>query len=208
MSQPNQYPPQGQPGWGQQPPPPPGWGTPQPPPPQKNNAGKIVGLSCLGIIGLVIVLGIIGAALGGTDDTSSGKSDKTVTADDKPKEEPAAEKPEPEPEQQAPVKVTAKKTDFAKSVLADSSDYTSVKVTVTNDSDETISVNPLYFAITDTDGTKHAHELAADENQLDTVKLAPGENTSGVVTGKGTFEPKYVTYTDGLFSDPLRADVS
>lgn len=199
MSQPNQYPPpQGQPGWG----------TPQPPPPQKNNAGKIVGLSCLGIIGLIIVLGIIGAALGGTDDTSTGKSDKTVTAEDKPKEEPAAEKPEPEPEQQAPVKITAKKTDFAKGVLAEGSDYTSVTVTVTNDSEETISVNPLYFAITDTKGTKHTHELAVDENQLDTVKLAPGENTSGVVTGKGTFEPKYVTYTDGLFSDPLRADVS
>lgn len=206
MSQPNQYPQQPPPGWGQQPQP--GWGPPPPQPPRKSNTGKIIGFSCLGVIGLVMVLGIIGVALsGGSDGSSSSASDKATTAAEKPKEESAAEEPEPE-QQEAPVKVTAEKTDFAKSVLADSSDYTSVVVTVTNDSEETISVNPLYFAITDTDGTKHTHELAADENQLDAVKLAPGENTSGVITGKGKFAPKYVTYTDGLFDDPVRADVS
>ncbi|MFB6805437.1 FxLYD domain-containing protein [Streptomyces sp. NPDC056387] len=44
-----------------------GWGTPpQGPPPKKAGAGKIVGLSCLGVVGLVIVIGIAGAVVGGT----------------------------------------------------------------------------------------------------------------------------------------------
>lgn len=106
------------------------------------------------------------------------------------------------------MKVTATKTAFAPSILAEGSNYTSVKVTIKNDSDDTISVNPLYFAITDSKGTKHSHELAADENQLEAVDLAPGENISGVVTGKGKFTAKYVTYTDGFLGDSLRADVS
>nr|WP_286170072.1 DUF4352 domain-containing protein [Actinospica acidiphila] len=92
--------------------------------------------------------------------------------------------------------------------MADGSDYTSVRVTVVNDGDDEVSVNPLYFTITDTDGTKHTAELGVDEEQIDTVDLAPGENISGTVTGKGTFTPKYVTYTDGLLGDPTRVNVS
>ncbi|MFE6284331.1 hypothetical protein [Streptomyces sp. NPDC057877] len=40
------------------------------------------------------------------------------------------------------------------------------------------------------------------------MDLAPGENISGTVTGKGTFKPRYVTYPDGLLGDPVRTDVS
>lgn len=192
-----------QPGWSQQPP---AWG---PPPPPRRSTGKIVALTIGGVLGLLLVIGIIGAAADG----GSGGDDKpaTVTASkpaaDKPaKQEDAAD--EPEPEADAPVKVTAKKTAFAKSILADGTAYTSVKVTVTNNSDDTISVNPLYFAITDTDGGKHTSELGVDENQIGTVKLAPGENVTGVLTGEGKFTAKYVTFTDGLFGEPLRANVS
>lgn len=81
-------------------------------------------------------------------------------------------------------------------------------MTIANNSDEEISVNPLYFSITDTGGSKHTAELAEDKNQIDTVKLAPGENITGTVTGKGSFTAKYVTYTDGLFGDGIRANVS
>lgn len=106
------------------------------------------------------------------------------------------------------MEVTAKKTAFKGGILADGSAYTSVLVTVTNNGDKDIDINPLYFTITDTGGTKHAAELAADENQIDTVDLAPGENISGAITGKGKFTPKYVTYTDGFLADPIRANVS
>ncbi|MER8002051.1 DUF4352 domain-containing protein [Streptomyces sp. NPDC095613] len=199
-------------GWGQQPTQP-GWG-PQPPTPKKSSAGKIVGFSCLGIIGLFVIIGIIGAVLGGASDDSESGGKTAATQDAQPDkaddEKAGKEKDEPkeEPAKDAPVTVKAKKVDFKKTILADGSDYTSVQVTVTNGGDKELDVNPLYFSITDTEGSKHAAELGVDEGQIDTVKLAPGENITGTITGKGAFSPKYVTYTDGLFGDGIRGDVS
>lgn len=218
MSQ--QYPPQ-QPGWGQQPqqpyPPQPGWGAPPPPPPKKTPVGMIVGLGCLGIVVLFVILGAIGAVIGSDDKASKGTSvsaNSDANKDEEPaaEEEPAKDEPAEEPaeEEAAPepaVKITAKKTAFTPSILADGSAYTSVKVTIKNNSDEQISVNVLYFEITDSKGTKHSAELGIDENQIDTVKLAPGENVTGSITGKGKFDPTHVTYTQFL-EDPVRVAVS
>jgi hypothetical protein len=211
-----------QPGWGQpqqpqyqqQPPYPqqPGWGAP-PPPPKKNPVGMIVGLGCLGIVVLFVIIGAIGAIAGSDDSSSKGTSvaaDKdTEKKDDAPaaKEEPAEEPAKEEAAPESPIKIVAKKTAFNASVLADGSNYTSVKVTITNNSDDTISVNVLYFEITDSKGTKHSAELGVDESQIDTVDLAPGENVSGNITGKGKFTAKHVTYTQFL-EDPVRVAVS
>ncbi|MFF3460995.1 DUF4352 domain-containing protein [Streptomyces sp. NPDC001984] len=206
-----QQPGQQQPGWAgpggpQQP-----WGLP-PQPPKKSNTGKIIGIGCAGLVGLFVLFGIIGALVsgGGSDDTSSGSGDVNATApattDDKPaaEDKPTSEdKPAP-----APVKVTAKRTAFTKTILADGDGYTSVLVTVVNNSDEKIDVNPLYFEITDTKGTKHTAELAVDEKQIDTVDLAQGENVTGTITGKGNFTANYVTYTDSWFGDSVRVKVS
>ncbi|CAL9499717.1 hypothetical protein SUDANB6_03419 [Streptomyces sp. enrichment culture] len=204
-------------------PPQPGWGGPQqqsvyglpPQPPKKRGVGKVVGIGCAGLLALLVVIAVVA---GGGDSGDSGGKDETAVADGKQetgggtKEEPAREEGDSGPAEgaqaQGPVEVTARKTAFAKTILADGTDYTSVLVTVTNNGGEQVDVNPLYFTITDTDGTKHTAELAVDENQIDTVKLASGENVSGTVTGKGTFTPKYVTFTDGLFGDPVRVDVS
>ncbi|MFE2969886.1 hypothetical protein ACFXKC_40715 [Streptomyces sp. NPDC059340] len=77
MSQ--QYPqqpgqPQQQPQWGA--PPQRQWGAPPPQPPKKRSVGKVVGLGCLGIIGLFVVIAIIGAVAssGGSKTSSSGTS--------------------------------------------------------------------------------------------------------------------------------------
>ncbi len=205
----NQYP-QQQPGWGA--PQQPGWGAPMPQPPKKSNAGKIIGFGCLGVIGLFVLLGIVAALVGGGDSGSDSKSATSQTSapantgKDEAKDE--EEAPSKAKEEKAPVAITAKKTAFAKTILAQGSDYTSVLVTVTNNGSDTISVNPLYFAITDADGTKHTVELGVDEKQIGTVDLAPGENIAGTVTGKGAFTAKYVTYTDGFLGDSIRADVS
>ena len=192
-------------------PPQPGYGYTPPPPPKKTSAGKIIGLGCAGIIGLSIIIGIIGAIASSSGDSSKDKAttaSSTPAANNTDAAKGDTSPPAEEPAKKAPVTVTAKKTKFAKTILADGSAYTSVLVTITNNSSDTIDVNPLYITITDTAGTKHTAELAADENQIDTVKLAPGENVSGTVTGKGKFTPKYVTYTDGLIGDSIRADVS
>ncbi|MGQ4420443.1 DUF4352 domain-containing protein [Streptomyces sp. SAS_269] len=204
--------PQNQPGYGgpQQ-----GWGTPPPQPPKKPGAGKIIGFGCLGIVALFVVIGIIGAIIGGGDGKSDDKAGSgkggapAAAASEKAGTSKGGTSKDAEPAAKAaPVKITAKKAAFSKSILADGSDYTSVSITITNNGDEKLSVNPLYFSVTDTHGTKHTAELGVDDNQIDTVDLAPGENISGTVTGKGVFTAKYVTYTENLIGDPIRADVS
>jgi hypothetical protein len=199
MSQ--QFPPPGQPQ--------PGYGYPPPPQPKKNTAGKIIGFGCLGIVGLFVLLAIAGALLGGSSDSSAEKKPSqpaAAAASSAPLKAPES-KPA-EPEKKADVVVTAKAAKFKKTILAQGDDYTSVSVTVTNNSGKAINVNPLYFAITDTNGTKHNTELGVDEGQIGTVELAPGENVTGIITGKGAWTAKTVTYTDGLIGKSVRADVS
>ncbi|WP_427763314.1 DUF4352 domain-containing protein [Streptomyces sp. DSM 41931] len=190
---------------------PPGYGfpgTPPPPPSKRGRFAKFAGFGCAGILGLVVVIAALSASGGDSDDGGNTAADSSATASASAgAEEDGPKKKEPE-QGGGPVKLTAERAEFSKSILADGSDYTSVRVTVVNDGDDDVSVNPLYFTITDTDGTKHTVELGADEQQIDTVDLAPGENISGTVTGKGTFTPKYVTYTDGLLGDPVRVNVS
>ena len=187
----------------------------QPPPPPKKGLSNwaIAGITVGGAFAFLILMG---ALISSGDDSGSTASKPNTVAqapkdtaktDTKPadkKEQPAKAKPAPE----APVKVTAKNTTFKPSVLHDGGAYTSIQVTITNNSDETISSNPLNFTITDTDGTKHASELAVDKNQIDTLDIEPGENITGVITGKGDFTAKYVTYTDGWFGEGVRGNVS
>ncbi|MGW0424748.1 hypothetical protein [Streptomyces sp. NPDC003015] len=67
-----QYPPQ-QPGWGapQQP-----FGQPPfgPPPRKKAGAGKVIGLGCLGLVGLFVLIALIGAVAGGGSSSNDSKS--------------------------------------------------------------------------------------------------------------------------------------
>jgi hypothetical protein len=71
MSQ-QQYPPK-QPGSGgpQQP-----YGQPPfaPPPPKKTGAGKVIGLGCLGLVGLFVLIALIGAVAGGGSSSNDSKS--------------------------------------------------------------------------------------------------------------------------------------
>lgn len=195
---------QPQPGQPQQP----GWGQ-QPPPPRKRKTGKIIGFGCLGIVGLIVLIAVISmVASGGDDGNESPTTKPSATQGEAKKDEPKEESKEEESAEKAPVTVTAKAVAFKKSVLAQGDDYTSVQVTITNNSKSDIEVNPLYVTITDTDGGKHTVELGVDEDQLDAMTLAPGENATGTVTAKGTFDAKYVTYTDGLIGDSVRGDVS
>ncbi|MFJ5643027.1 hypothetical protein [Streptomyces sp. NPDC093223] len=74
-----------QPGWvGPQQP----YGRPpfQPEPPRRGpGAGKIVGLGCLGLVGVAVVIGIAAAVVGGGSDGShGGASTSTTRTDDKP----------------------------------------------------------------------------------------------------------------------------
>jgi hypothetical protein len=78
----NAPPPQqpGQPQWGQQPPQP-GWGAGGPPQPKKNNAGKVIGFGCGGLVLLLLIVGVLGAFLtSGTDTDDDADRILEVTA--------------------------------------------------------------------------------------------------------------------------------
>ncbi|MGW8762356.1 DUF4352 domain-containing protein [Streptomyces sp. NPDC055815] len=211
MPQPPQYgPPQTPPpGWG----PPPGqpgpYGHPGPygpPPPKKGmGAGAIVAIVLGSIVGVIILLGIIGAAM--SDNTTASSDDaptRTATTAPAPKQSAA---PKEKPADDAPITLTAAPAKFTPSVLHDGGAYTSVTVTITNRGDETISTNPLYFTVTDSTGAKHAAELGMDKHQMDLLKLAKGEKATGIITVKGKITPAYVTFTEGMFGDGVRGDV-
>nr|WP_246422329.1 DUF4352 domain-containing protein [Nocardiopsis mwathae] len=190
------------------PPPPP----PPPPPPQKTSNPWLWG--CLGCGGAALVILLLGVgclaiignsaeeALKETKENSSTSLSDSDTADagDKPGTEEAAEDSE--------VKLEAERTDFTPSALHTGGDFTSVKVTVTNDSDENVDVNPFYFSITDTDGTKRdaSKGIIEEANSIDTVTLAPGENVTGAITAEGSFTPASVTL-DVLLGITVKADV-
>ncbi|MFE7752486.1 DUF4352 domain-containing protein [Streptomyces sp. NPDC057428] len=184
---------------------------PQPPQQRGSGVGRIVGFSCLGVVGLVLVFAVGSAAvLGGEGDSARPGAEPAATASaatpDKAGATETAGRGTHKPAGQ-PVKIVATRTDFQGSALADGTDYTSVRITISNDGEAGIGVDPLYFSLTGTDGSRHPAELAVDENQIATVELAPGESVTGTVTGKGTFTPAYVTFVDGLLGATVRGDV-
>jgi hypothetical protein len=112
--------------------------------------------------------------------------------------------------QKAPIGLAAKRTTADPSPLSSGGALTCVKVTVTNRTKKQVEVNPLYFAITGRDGTKHdaATALGEYEGQIDTMQIAPGEKAKGTVCVTGKFAPKTVSMTNPLFSTAARAQVA
>ncbi|MFJ5143295.1 DUF4352 domain-containing protein [Streptomyces sp. NPDC088707] len=174
-------------------------------------AGAIIAIVLGSIVGVIVLLGILGALLG--DDTTASSDDapaRTTTAAPAPKKSAAAPKseaPKEQPADDAPVTIAAAQAEFTPSVLHDGGAYTSVTVTITNRSNETISTNPLYFTVTDSTGAKHAAELGMDKHQMDLLDLTKGEKATGIITVKGKITPAYVTFTDGMFGDGVRGPV-
>lgn len=173
--------------------------TYQPQPPKQGmSTGRKFGLGCGAFLLLLLLMGGCMAALssgadgsGSSQDTSE-QTEETVEAEF----EEAAE----EPQEDEPVVLTAEVADFVPSILHDGGDYTSVHVTVENNGDDAIEVNPLYFAIVADDGTKKdtTSALGMSESQIDTVTLNPGQRAEGVVTAEGAFSPASVEFEEAL----------
>jgi hypothetical protein len=141
----------------------------------------------------------------------------TLTACTVPADEPTAVQPaessaageNPSTPKTFPIKLTAKKATAKKSILSDGGALSCAKVTVKNQADKQVDVNPLYFSLVDTDGEKHdAGDALADyEDQIDTTEIGPGEKVTGMVCAKGKFTPKQVVMTNPLFDEAARAEV-
>ncbi|WP_329254595.1 DUF4352 domain-containing protein [Actinoallomurus sp. NBC_01490] len=104
----------------------------------------------------------------------------------------------------------AKRAKASKSVLSSGHPLSCVKVMVVNQTKKKLEVNPLYFSLTDTGGTKHdvSDALGQYEHEIGTTTLAPREKATGLVCGEGRFTPKVVAMTNPLFSEAARAEVA
>lgn len=182
MSQ--QYPQGQQPqGWGQQPP---QWGG-QPPAPKKSNAGKIVGFSCLGAVALLVVLGVAGAMLGGSDSgDDAGGEVLEVTAS--PSEGAAKEKA---PEAKAPagaegdVKITGCE-------VSDATGWPKADVLITNRSSKT-SNYIVSVEFVDASGKRLGDAMAASNNVAPQQEVEEDAQSLDKVEGKVSCKVTKVT---------------
>ncbi|MEV4670950.1 DUF4352 domain-containing protein [Actinomadura sp. NPDC049382] len=107
-----------------------------------------------------------------------------------------------------PVNLKAKRTAYEPGPISSGGKYTCVKVTVTNQTTKNLDINPFYFEVTDTGGTKRKAAVGEAEGEFDTMALAPKEKATGVVCAEGKFTPETVTFTKDGFGTNYRAQVA
>ncbi|MEV6081766.1 hypothetical protein AB0L80_42870 [Streptomyces sp. NPDC052069] len=181
MSYPQQ--PGQQPQWGQQP----GWGQ-QPLPPKKKNTGMIVGFSCLGVVVLVIMLGIIGMVVGGTDSGSDEGGVLEVTAPPTKAAGKAEEKPVEAEKPAGPegdVKVTGCEVN-------DSTGWPKADILITNHSAKK-SNYIISVEFVDASGKRLADAVAASNNVAPKQEVEEDAQSLDKVEGKVTCRVTKVT---------------
>ncbi|MEV2278634.1 DUF4352 domain-containing protein [Nocardiopsis sp. NPDC049922] len=184
------------------PPPGPGWATPQfggygPPPPKPTPWGKIIGIGC-GILLLLLLL------LGGCTALLLVAAGGDGFAPDRPE----VGEPEETPADEAVTEeITARVVEFEPSPLYIEGEFTSVEVSVTNDGEDDIDINPLYFTVVDTEGVEHEVAIAMDDNELDVQEVSPGETATGTITVRGDVQVEHIVF-DPFYHGPVEVPVS
>lgn len=154
------------------------------------------GVLALLLVGFTVLVVAVAAT---TDPEEAGSAGQPTPS--------ASPSSEPEPTAEPAVVLTAELVDFEPGLLYEGGDYTSVRVTIRNNGDEQISVNPVEFWAVDTDGVKSGVDLTASLELLKPVDLLPGETASGVVTFEGALDLAYVTFEPLLGGEGARADL-
>ncbi|MEU4785023.1 DUF4352 domain-containing protein [Nocardiopsis alba] len=202
-----------QPSYGEQPPhgPQQPYGHQPPPPKSGMSTGKKIGLGCGGCLGLLLILGLLGACVSALAGGDSSSTPPAATSSAPEAEEAAAEESsEDEGAEVSDVVLTATHAGTAGDVVDDTV-YTVLDITVENNSDEDLDVNPIYFSVVLADGTvvsDWADTIFADIDHLDAVTLRPGQRTEGQIAVSGEVDIVEVEMAE-LFGlqDPLTAEV-
>ncbi|MEU3025621.1 DUF4352 domain-containing protein [Nocardiopsis alba] len=209
-----------QPPYGEQPPhgsqqpygPQPPYGHQPPPPKAGMSTGKKIGFGCGGCLGLLLILGLLGACMSALAGGDSSSTPPAATSSAPEAEEAAAEESSEEDEgaEVSDVVLTATLAGTAGDVVDDTV-YTVLDITVENNSDEDLDVNPIYFSVVLADGTvvsDWADTIFADIDHLDAVTLRPGQRTEGQIAVSGEVDIVEVEMAElfGLQA-PLTAEV-
>ncbi|QVJ01677.1 DUF4352 domain-containing protein [Nocardiopsis eucommiae] len=157
------------------------------------STGKKIGLGCGGCLGVILILLLmVGCvvALSGDEDTSSStgasSSDTEEAAVEEGEESEEAAEEEPA-EEVSDIVLTASHAGTAGDTIDDTV-YTVIDVTVENNGDEPLEVNPIYFNVILADGTVRsdwADAIFADINPLSAVTLSPGQRVEGQIAVVG-----------------------
>ncbi|MFJ7157951.1 DUF4352 domain-containing protein [Streptomyces sp. NPDC101118] len=183
------------------------------------SAGAKVGIGCGAAFGALVLMAGCGAVVGvWSENDADGVRKARATASAGPSAPTAApsqagtapaqaKEKEKENGETLPVTLTAKKVRFKPTALHDNADYTAIRVTVVNNADDKVSVNPLYFEVTDASGAKHSAEVFGAEDNLQAVELYKGEKVTGTITIKGRITPAKVYFTKNGFGTTYSAPV-
>ena len=166
-----------------------GASAPPPAAPAKKSGGCLKWV--LIAIAVLVLLGVLGALLGGGDDegTPSGSATTSQTTEDAESPDSGTESPE-EPAEEPALEVTAQQLidDLEANALAASNTYKDKRVTVTGKV-ETIDASGDYFTITGTDDfTFTSIQVYIDESFLDAVSGFTADQdvtVTGVITDVG-----------------------
>ena len=170
---------------------PPGGQPPYGPPPKKGmSTGAKVGIGiggCLGLVIIAIVVIVILASLAGGGDDTAATPPTTSAPSEEETEDVDASAPAEEPVEQGGITASATQGGTVGDVLDDTT-YTVIDVEITNDSSESVDVNPIYFTFVLDDGTERddwAETIFADITPMEAVSLAPGDSVSGQIATVG-----------------------
>lgn len=155
----------------------PGYGYPPQPQPKKTSPGKIIGFGCLGIVGLFLLIGIVGAALGGGKDDKAAKEPAAppAAASSAPAKAPES-KPAAPAGAEADVKITSCEVDSA-------TNWAKAELTITNGSSKK-SNYMISIEFVNGAGTRVGEAIAASNN------LAPGQAAQETAQGLDQIKEK------------------
>ncbi len=177
------------------------------------SAGKVFGFGCLGLVGLVVIIGIV-AALGGggnSSDNTTSSSTASSTSEQKSVSTPAAATVYGVGDTIAlagqELVVTKVDKHYSSGNMFDKpssseNNYVLVNVSIKNTGSSSLSVNPYSFKLEDETGTQRDSALALSDSPLNSVTLSGGGNTSGniVFEAKKDSSTLKLIYSPGLFS--------
>ncbi|MDT0301441.1 DUF4352 domain-containing protein [Streptomonospora wellingtoniae] len=187
---------------------------PQPyPPPQpekKPNYWLIGCFGCGGALALIAGIIIIFLVVVNSGDDSGGSASDQPSSSAGTGDDAGSGQEQTAPADDEPVAIVAEPAEYEAGALSQGGDFVAVYVTVTNNSDEPLAVNPLYFSMEGSDGQSQDADLmesAGQEDNFEALDLANGESESGVIVFPGTSDPVSVTHT-GVMGDAYTADVA
>src|SRR5262245_21129486 len=126
----------------------------------KNPRKRLLDVAVVGSALAVVAWGLLGCA-----------------AESKPTQVQKAEQAVPASSGPTPVKLAAKRAKakpFGDGIVITGGPYTCLRATVQNNTKANLEVNPLYFAVTGTDGEKREVAVGVSKDEFDTLTLAPG----------------------------------